>query len=117
MASLRATLAELLAADGAGAVSLALEGERAVGYAALCFGFSIEYRGRDAFVDELYVAPAARGKGVGRALLRALEAEARAASVRTLHLEVEQRNAGARTLYVDEGFRPTGRELLSKRLV
>ena len=26
-----------------------------VGYAALCFGYSIEFRGRDAFVDELFI--------------------------------------------------------------
>jgi GNAT superfamily N-acetyltransferase len=115
-ASLRATLAELLAAPSAGCVSLALEGGRAIGYAALCFGFSIEFRGRDAFVDEIYVVPERRGAGLGRALLRALEERARAGGVRQLHLEVERDNASARTLYLEEGFRATGRELLSKRL-
>lgn len=31
-----------------------------VGYVAICFGYSIELAGRDAFVDELFVTPAAR---------------------------------------------------------
>jgi ribosomal protein S18 acetylase RimI-like enzyme len=115
-AELVATLATLLAEEGAGRVVIARAGALAVGYAALCFGFSIEHRGRDAFVDELYVRPEQRGRGLGRSLLRALEQEARAAGVRKLHLEVERDNPSARALYLAEGFAPTGRELLSKSL-
>ncbi len=114
--SLRRTLGELLIDPRAGCAIVARERDRAIGYAVLCLGFSIELRGRDAFVDELYVVPALRGRGLGRALLRALVAEARAEGVRKLHLEVEQRNESARRLYVAEGFEATGRELLSKRL-
>jgi ribosomal protein S18 acetylase RimI-like enzyme len=116
-AALREALAALLREDGAGRVLIAREAGAPIGYAALCYGYSIEFRGRDAFVDELYVAPAQRGRGLGRALLRALEAEARAAGVRKLHLEVEQQNASARRLYVAESFRANGRELLSKSLI
>jgi len=115
-ATLRGTLARLLREENAGRVLIAREGARAVGYAALCFGYSIEFRGRDAFVDELYVIPEARSRDLGRALLRALETEARANGVRQLHLEVEQHNAAARRLYVAEGFAANGRELLGKRL-
>jgi len=116
-ARLGEALATLLGDGGVGSVLIAHEAGAAVGYAALCHGYSIEFRGRDAFVDEIYVAPAQRGRGLGRALLRALEAEARASGVRTLHLEVEQHNDGARRLYLAEGFRANGRELLSKSLV
>jgi ribosomal protein S18 acetylase RimI-like enzyme len=115
-AALHASVAELLRDKRDGCVLIARAGERPLGYAALCIGFSIEFRGRDAFVDELYVVPDARGSGLGRTLLRALEAEARAAGVRALHLEVEQHNAAARRLYEQEGFVALGRELLSKRL-
>ncbi len=108
--------AALLADARIGSVLIARTGGRAFGYAVLCLGFSIEFRGRDAFVDELYVSPSERGRGIGRALLLALEAEARALGVRKLHLEVEQRNDAARKLYVGEGFAATGRELLSKAL-
>jgi ribosomal protein S18 acetylase RimI-like enzyme len=115
-AALRDSLTALLADPRAGAVLIARRGGRAIGYAALCFGFSIEFRGRDAFVDEIYLAPEARGAGLGRALLRALEAEARACGVRQLHLEVEQHNEAARRLYLQEGFGANGRELLGKSL-
>jgi len=116
-AALRRAVAELLRDSRAGCVLIARKAGRAVGYAALCLGYSIEFRGRDAFVDELYVAPELRALGLGAALLRALEAEARACGVRQLHLEVERRNEGARKLYLQEGFAETGRELLSKTLI
>jgi ribosomal protein S18 acetylase RimI-like enzyme len=115
-AALRDTLAWLLSEESAGRMLSAREGARALGYAALCFGYSIEFRGRDAFVDELYVIPERRGEGLGRALLCALEAEARASGVRRLHLEVEPHNDAARRLYAAEGFAANGRELLGKRL-
>ena len=115
-AALRETVAALLADSRAGGVLIARAGGRAIGYAALCLGFSIEFRGRDAFVDELFVVPERRGAGFGRALLRALEAEASRGDVRQLHLEVEQHNDAARRLYLGEGFSTNGRELLSKAL-
>ena len=114
--ALRASVAELLGDARAGSVLIAREAGLAVGYAALCFGYSIEFRGRDAFVDELFVVPERRGAGFGRALLRALEAEASRGDVRQLHLEVEQHNDAARRLYLGEGFSTNGRELLSKAL-
>jgi GNAT superfamily N-acetyltransferase len=91
------------------------EGEPA-GYAVLAFGYSLEYRGLDAFVDDLYVVPARRGRGLGRAALEAVEAAARELGVRALHLEVERENASAGALYRDRGFRDNDRRLMTKML-
>ena len=91
------------------------EGET-VGYAVLTLGYSLEYRGRDAFVDDLYLAPAQRGRGLGRAALDAAEAAARELGVRALHLEVERTNASAEALYRRRGFRDNDRQLLTKLL-
>jgi GNAT superfamily N-acetyltransferase len=41
-----------------------------VGYVVVTFGFSLEYVGRDAFIDELYLAEGYRGRGLGRTALR-----------------------------------------------
>ena len=49
-----------------------------VGYAVLGLGFGIEYGGADAFVDDLYLVPEARGRGLGEAVMARLEEEARA---------------------------------------
>lgn len=44
-----------------------LDGDAAVGYVVLCFGYSLEWLGRDAFVDEFYLREEYRGRGWGRA--------------------------------------------------
>jgi ribosomal protein S18 acetylase RimI-like enzyme len=50
------------------------------------------------------VARDLRGQGVGRALLRALASQARAAGIRQISLSVERKNA-AQKLYLSEGYR------------
>ena len=88
-----------------------------IGYVALCFGYSIEFGGRDAFIDEFFLVPEARGKGIGGRVLDAVKAEAAAAGVTALHLEVEQDNEVARRLYASHGFRLRDRfHLMSARL-
>jgi len=86
------------------------------GYMVLTFGFSIEFGGRDAFVDELYVAPQARGQGLGNEALHVAERACAEAGVATLHLEVEHVNARAKALYERHGYYAHDRHLMSKRL-
>lgn len=100
-----------------GRVWLIDRGASTVGYLAVCYGYSIEFAGRDGFVDELYIVPAARGLGIGRAVLEYVAEEERRAGVRALHLEVASENERARRLYRKAGF--AGREqfhLMSRRL-
>lgn len=56
-------------------------------------------------IHDLAVLPAARGRGIGRALLAAAEAHARATGCCKLTLEVQEDNAPARALYARFGFR------------
>jgi ribosomal protein S18 acetylase RimI-like enzyme len=88
----------------------------ACGYLAVTFGWSLEFQGRDAFVDELYVAPSHRGHGAGRAAMALAEAACCDAGVRALHLEVERANTAGRALYARSGFTDHERLLLTKRL-
>ena len=57
-------------------------------------------------VKRMYVAPAVRGRGVARALLRALVAHARAHGLTSLRLETGTEQPEARALYESEGWRP-----------
>ena len=79
------------------------DGELA-GYIALCLGFSIEFNGFDAFVDEFFLAKAFRGRGIGTQALAAIRHEARARKINALHLEVARDNEPARRLYRKAGF-------------
>ena len=67
-------------------------------------------------MDDLYLRPAFRARGLGTRAIEQVETEARALGVRALHLEVERGNAAGRSLYARRGFAGNDRLLLSKRL-
>lgn len=58
-----ASFAHLLGDRTRGAVWLLAAGQAPAGYVVLTVGFSMEYGGLDAFVDDLFVRPAFRRKG------------------------------------------------------
>lgn len=66
--------------------------------------------GRDiGHIKDLAVHPDARGRGIGRALLRSALVRLRGAGVAVVRLEVRESNEAARSLYADEGFEPVRR--------
>jgi len=85
------------------------------GYVVLTLGFSLESGGRDGFVDELYIAPPARGRGLGGLVLVLVEREASALGLKRLYLEVGHDNP-AQGLYRRAGFVDHRRYLMSKPL-
>jgi GNAT superfamily N-acetyltransferase len=108
-------LLPLLDDPSIGCVWMIEDAESAVGYFVLTLGWSLEYLGRDAFVDEIYVSPSHRGRGLGRLSLEVLEQACRALDVKALHLEVERENP-AMGLYRKWGFADSDRLLMTKRL-
>lgn len=114
--SARPTLLELLASPSLGRIWLILADQALVGYIVLTFGFSLEYGGRDAFVDEFFVEPRARGRGLGRGALSFALSEASRLGVHAVHLEVERINCSAHALYHSVGFVGNDRQLLTHRV-
>ena len=94
----------LLERSDAGRVWMIRLDGKIIGYIALCFGYSIEFHGRDGFVDEVYLLEEYRGQGIGKAALAIVKAEARELGVRALHLEVSRGNKRAQRLYTALGF-------------
>jgi GNAT superfamily N-acetyltransferase len=90
------------------------------GVVQLRFRHSIWRAGGDALIEDLYVDPAARGAGLGRALLQyALDYARVERGCRRAELDVNEANAPALALYESLGFtagRPayTGRDLFMK---
>jgi diamine N-acetyltransferase len=95
-------------------VWLILDGETAVGYVVIAFSYSLEWLGRDAFVDEFYLLEAYRGRGWGRATMAFVEEAARSLNVRALHLEVVRQNAAALQVYRKLGYKDRESTFLSK---
>ena len=115
-AEAEATLRELLDHPEHGRVYLLCADGKPVGYAVVALGFSLEFGGRSAFLDELYVRPSSRGRGTGSIALRLLQTACRAMGARSLALEVDLENARAEALYRREGFTSNGRHLMTRRL-
>jgi len=99
------SVAPLLSDDSVGRIWIILERGQAVGYIAVCFGYSIEFGGRDAFLDEFFLVPAARSRGLGGRVLEAVKTEVAQLGVRAMHLEVARTNLSAKKFYSKAGFR------------
>ncbi|MFI2505083.1 GNAT family N-acetyltransferase [Streptomyces sp. NPDC018972] len=79
-------------------------GGRIVGYVRLGFATELASNAHVRQIRGLAVAEEARGRGVGRALVRAAVAEARERGARRITLRVLGHNTVARALYASEGF-------------
>jgi len=75
-----------------------------VGYIAVSFGWSVEYGGMDAIVDELYIRPAVRGRGMAGEAINALALALKQSTIKALHLGLDRSNEGALRLYQRCGF-------------
>lgn len=111
-----AALDDLLADPALGRVWLAVRGGAPVGYAVLTLGYSLEFGGRFALLDELFIEEKHRGAGVGRQVLARIAETCRGLGLRALRLEVERSNQVARELYRKAGFETHDRDFLTLRL-
>ncbi len=99
-------LAERLgAADTAVILALGADG-RGLGFTHLFPSFTSVGTARLMILNDLFVAPEARGRGVGGALLGAAEAHARASGAVRLVLQTAADNAAAQRLYDRAGWTP-----------
>jgi ribosomal protein S18 acetylase RimI-like enzyme len=110
-----AALAAMLDGDPLCLAWLVRVADATVGYVVVTLGFSLESGGRDGVIDELFVAPSMRGRGIGAKVLALVEQEARARGLNRLYLEVGHDNP-AQGLYRRAGFVDHGRHLMSKYL-
>jgi ribosomal protein S18 acetylase RimI-like enzyme len=88
----------------AGEATILLAGPGPDGIALLRFRPAIFERTLTAYLEELYVAPAKRGQGLGRALLEAAIELARAEGAGWIELGTNEDDVAARGLYESAGF-------------
>lgn len=102
----RAGIAPLLEGIPHGVAYLIGPARAPIGYVIITFGWSVEFGGLDAFIDEIYVRPGVRGRGIASEALLALPNALAGGGVKVIHLEVDQGNTIAQKLYARAGFRP-----------
>ena len=112
----RAAMRKTLLDPGLGSVYLVLVEKEVVGYFVLTFCFSLEFHGRFALLDELYVREPFRHRGLGKAVMAFAENSCRQAGVKALRLEVANDNHTAQALYTASGLQKDSRFLFTKWL-
>jgi len=113
-ANTRKALDRILTDDSLGRVLIIQLDDKQVGYAVLTFGYSLEFHGRDAFIDELYISEPYRKQGIGKKTISHLESICRSLGIDALHLEVERENTNAQAVYRNVGFKDHSRYLMTK---
>jgi GNAT superfamily N-acetyltransferase len=81
-----------------------LAGEPPTGVAQLRFRLSVWTGADDAWLEDVFVEPGGRGRGVGQALVEACIDRARARGCKRIQLDANERNSAALSLYRRLGF-------------
>jgi len=110
-----ATIQAFLTQPERGRVELFLHGEDLVGYALVVPYWSNEFGGVIAFLDEMYVKPGARGRGIGREMFAYLKRTKPFDAV-AVWLEVSPKNVRARAMYELVGLRERRNSVLVARI-
>ena len=110
----RRVLHQIVEDTSLGRIWLIYHEETAIGYIVLTFGFSLEYHGRDAFIDELFLLGAYRGQGIGSKIMQFVLDACPALGIHALHLEVEPENHAGLRLYRKHGFERHDRHLMTR---
>ena len=87
-----------------------------IGYIVMAFDYSLEYRGRGAWIDEFFVRRNHRGTGIGTQALEFFLAQAKELGASVVYLEVNRGNR-ALDLYRRLGFEDHQRYLMTKWIV
>ena len=112
-----AALAPLLEGSPLGAVWLFGPNMAPTGYVIITFGWSMEFGGMDAFVDELYIRPPVRRRGIASEVLMAISSSLSDVGVKALHLEVDKDDESTIRLYARARFEMRDRYSLMTRVL
>jgi GNAT superfamily N-acetyltransferase len=112
----RRALDRLLKSPEQGQIYLIFCGPALAGYFALTFGYSLEFHGRFALLDEVYLREPFRRQKLGEGIVGFAESICRREGIAALRLEVGRDNEPAQSLYKKSGFAEDARNLMTKWL-
>ncbi len=111
----KSAVSELISSPSLGRIDFLIDdlSGHAIGYIVIAYGFSFEFGGREAFIDEIFVKKEFRGQGLGSLLIRHAIEATKSIGIRGVRLETTPTNAAALRLYERLGFKNLGRSLLA----
>jgi ribosomal protein S18 acetylase RimI-like enzyme len=107
-------LGELLGEESLGSVWLIQCDGKEVGYIVVSFICSLEFHGRAAFIDEMYIREGYRKRGIGVKALEFVVEFCRSKRIDALRLEVEHSNVQAQSIYKKFGFAAHDRFIMTR---
>ncbi|MCU7494913.1 MAG: GNAT family N-acetyltransferase [Ignavibacteria bacterium] len=110
----RKSLKELLSFESFGMTHIIYACNEISGYVVTTNCYSLEFHGRFALIDELYLRQDYRGRGIARSALEELEEICRKNGIHAVRLEVARTNIHARNVYLKAGFKAEERDLMTK---
>ena len=109
----RALISQLIADKNLGRLVLFERSGDLLGYMVLGFGFSLEFHGRDCLIDEFYVLPEHRSRGIGKAAVEFTFQTCRELGIKAVHLEADHVNVRGHEFYKRLGFKDHDRHLMT----
>ncbi len=111
----KATLAEFISNEQLGRIWLIKYNQQLAGYCCLTLGYTLEFHGRDCFIDELYIKPPFQNKGIGSRTLAFIEEYAAKNTIKAVHLFVFDENQIAFHTYKKNGYVIRGGKIMVKK--
>jgi ribosomal protein S18 acetylase RimI-like enzyme len=110
----RAAVEKMVSDPSLGRIWLIDRDSEPIGYLVLTFSYSLEFHGRDAFIDELFILAEYRNQGIGKRVMEFVLDACRELGITALHLEVERGNSAGQALYRKFGFKDHDRYLMTR---
>lgn len=88
-----------------------------VGYLIMSFGWSLELGGMDGFLDEIWIRPNVRKRGIGHEALNNVIKALSGAGLKAVHLEVNRNDGATQSLYRRMGFQMREKYALMTRVL
>ena len=102
----RRAVLPLLQGSPHGAVWLIGPRRAPLGYAILSFGWSVNLAGIEGIVQEVFVRPSVRGRGIGTEVLHSIAVNLTQSGIRALHVRLDRDDATAARFCARVGFAP-----------
>ncbi len=112
---IRHTITELTTHPDKGAITIMRVSDVIAGYAFVIYYWSNEYGGNIAHIDELYVKPSWRNKGIGSSYLKHI-AKTKRTNLKGIHVETTPANQKASTFYSRHGFKQAKNRHMFRKL-
>ncbi len=109
-------LAPLLQGTALGEVYLIGPKLAPIGYIVLTHGYSLEFGGPDARIDEFYLRNSVRGRGVSAEIVQAIAEHLAKIGSRALHMEVADDDTYGQQTYGKRGFCARASRMMTREL-